>query len=153
MYKWQAIKFRGLKKVSKKGAFYFINHHNSDSFFRLHILTVWHFYAIWGRKELFTSKEIPIIHCLKKVLKLKEFLLWKTLDEFEWKWCFFSFKRAWQPSWFCTTQFLSWGLSIEVSFISKFYCKKHENWEKGKIHYMTKLKQFSQTVWKIHWDI
>ena len=34
------------------------------------------------RKELYTSKESPITHCLKEVLKLEEFLPWRAPDEF-----------------------------------------------------------------------
>ena len=33
-------------------------------------------------KSLYTSKESPITHCWKKVLKLKEFLSWKAPDKF-----------------------------------------------------------------------
>jgi len=38
------------------------------------------------------------------------------------------------------------GLSNEVTFVSRFCCRKGEKLRKGKIHYMTKRKQFSQTV-------
>ena len=57
------------KNVSLKGAFYYINHHNSGNSFGLQMLMARHFQASWGRKELYTSKESPIICCLKKSFK------------------------------------------------------------------------------------
>ena len=60
--------------MSGEGAFYYINHHNSGTFFGLTDSTACHFEAKWVRKELHTSKESPITHCLKEVLKLEEFL-------------------------------------------------------------------------------
>ena len=51
-------------------------------FFGLQTSKTRHFYASWGRKQLYTSKESPITHCLKEVLKLEEFLPWKAPDEF-----------------------------------------------------------------------
>ena len=38
--------------------------------------------ALDVEKKLYTSKESPITHCLKEVLKLEEFLPWKAPDRF-----------------------------------------------------------------------
>ena len=82
-----ALKLRGVEsgspeKVPGKGAFYYINHHNSGTFFGLTDSIARHFEASWGRKELHTSKESPITCRLKEVLKLEESLSWKAPDEF-----------------------------------------------------------------------
>ena len=73
-WKWRAVKVGSLKKVSEKGAFYYINHHNLDTFSGLPDSTARHFEASWGRKELYTSKESPITCRLKAILKLEESL-------------------------------------------------------------------------------
>ena len=65
-----------------KGAFYYINHHNSGTFSVLLDSTARNFEARSGRKELYTSKESPINCCLKEVLKLEESLSRKAADEF-----------------------------------------------------------------------
>ena len=52
-------------KVPGKGAFYYINHHNSGTFSGLPDSIARNFEASWGRKELYTSKEGPIIHSLE----------------------------------------------------------------------------------------
>ena len=41
--KWQAVESGSPEKVPGKGAFYYINHHNSDTFFRLRTLMACHF--------------------------------------------------------------------------------------------------------------
>ena len=78
----QAVEVRSLEKDLEKGAFYYINHHNSGTFFGLTDSTARNFEASWGRKELYTSKESPITCRLKEVLKLEESLSWKAPDEF-----------------------------------------------------------------------
>ena len=81
-YKLRAIEVWSPEKVPGKGAFYYINHHNSGTFSGLTDSTACNFEASWGRKELYTSKENPITCRLKAVLKLEESLLWEAPDEF-----------------------------------------------------------------------
>ena len=68
-------------EVSEKGAFYYINHHNLCTFFGPGTLKAHHFQANWGRKELYTSKESPMVCQLKADVKLEESLSWEAPDE------------------------------------------------------------------------
>ena len=61
----QGVESGSPEKVPGKGAFYYINHHNSGTFFGLTDFTARNFKASWDRKELYTSKESPITCCLK----------------------------------------------------------------------------------------
>ena len=73
-WKWQAVKVRSPKKVSEKGAFYYINHHDSDTSSGPPDSTALNFEGSCGRKELYTSKESPITCRSKAILKLEESL-------------------------------------------------------------------------------
>ena len=64
--KLQAVESGSPEKVPEKGAFYYINHHNSGTFFGLTDSTAHNFKASWGRKELYTSKESPIMAVWKQ---------------------------------------------------------------------------------------
>ena len=80
--KLQAVESGCPEKVSGKGAFYYMNYYNSSTLSGLPDSTARNFKASWGRKELYTSKESPIMCCLKEVLKLEGSLSWKAPEEF-----------------------------------------------------------------------
>ena len=56
-------KFEVQKKVHEKGAFYYVNHHNSDTFFGFQTLTARHFYAVEEGKSYIPQKKalLPIV--------------------------------------------------------------------------------------------
>ena len=58
--KLRAVESGSPEKVSEKGVFYYINHHNSSTFSGLPDSTARNFEASWDRKELHISKESPI---------------------------------------------------------------------------------------------